>query len=72
MIGHKHGKQIYLIETYVINELRKGIISYLWVHAGVRLDVGEKSIIFRSVTFQNIVQKSYNGGLVTHLQVDLP
>jgi hypothetical protein len=29
--------------------------------------VGEKSIIFRSVTFQNLVQNSYNAGLVTHL-----
>jgi hypothetical protein len=38
-------------ERYVINELRKGIISCLRIHAGARLDVGEKSIIFRSVTF---------------------
>jgi hypothetical protein len=51
MIGHKHGKEIYLIERYVINELRKGIISCLWVHVGPRLDVCEKSIIFMSVTF---------------------
>jgi hypothetical protein len=60
MIGHKHGKEIYLIERYVVNELSKGIISCLWVHADARLDVGEKSIIFRSVTFQNLVHNSYN------------
>jgi hypothetical protein len=59
-------------ERYVINELRKGIISCLRIHAGARLDVGEKSIIFRSVTFQNLVQNSCNVGLVTHLQVGLP
>jgi hypothetical protein len=34
--------------------------------------VGEKRIIFSSVTFQNLVQNSCNVGLVTHLQVDLP
>jgi hypothetical protein len=51
--------------------LWKEIISYLWVHADVKLDIGEKRIIFRSVTFQNLVQNSYNAGLVTHLQVDL-
>jgi hypothetical protein len=39
---------------------------------GARLDMSEKSIIFSSVTFQNIVQNSCNTGLVTHLQVDLP
>jgi hypothetical protein len=72
MIGHKHGKEIYLIERYVVNELRKGIISCLRVHAGARLDVGEKRIIFGSVTFQNLVHNSCNDGLVTHLQVDHP
>jgi hypothetical protein len=40
----------------------------LQVHVSPRFDVGEKSIIFRSVTFQN----SCNTGLITHLQVDLP
>jgi hypothetical protein len=72
MIGHKHGKEIYLIERYVINELRKGIISYLRVHTGARLDVGEKRIIFGSVTVQNFIHNSCNVGHVTHLQVDLP
>jgi hypothetical protein len=72
MIGHKYGKEIYLIERYVVNELRKGIISCLQVHAGARLDVGEKRIIFWSVTFQNLVHNSCNAGLVTHLQEDLP
>jgi hypothetical protein len=67
MIGHKHDKEIYLIERYVINELRKGIISCLWVHADTRLDVGEKRIIFGSITFQNLVYNSCNVGLVTHL-----
>jgi hypothetical protein len=32
----------------------------LWVHADARLDVGEKMIIFRSVTFQNLVHNSCN------------
>jgi hypothetical protein len=36
------------------------------------IDVDEKSIIFSSVIFQNVVQNSCNTGLVTHLQVDLP
>jgi hypothetical protein len=72
MIGYKHGKEIYLIERYVVNKLRKEIISCLQVHVGPRLDVGEKNIIFKSVTFQNLVQNSCNVGLVTHLQVDLP
>jgi hypothetical protein len=39
---------------------------------GYWIDVDEKSIIFRSVTFQNLVQNSCNIGLVMHLQVDLP
>jgi hypothetical protein len=39
------------------------------VCAGVRLDVCEKNIIFRSVTFQNIVHNSCNARHVTHLQV---
>jgi hypothetical protein len=51
--------------------LWKGIISYLQVHTGARLDTGEKRIIFRSVTFQNLVQNSCNARLVTHLRVDL-
>jgi hypothetical protein len=38
-------------ERYLINELRKGIISYLRVYVDASLDVDEKSIIFRSVTF---------------------
>jgi hypothetical protein len=36
-IKHKHDKKIYVIEWLVINILWKGIISYLWVHAGARL-----------------------------------
>jgi hypothetical protein len=59
-------------EKFIINTLLKGINSCLWVHVGARLDVGEKRIIFRSVTLQNLVQNSCNDGLVTHLQVDLP
>jgi hypothetical protein len=31
-----------------------------------------RRIIFRSFTFQNLVQNSFNAGLVMHLQVDLP
>jgi hypothetical protein len=51
-----------MIERFVVNVLWKGIISCLWVHADARLDVGEKSIIFRSVTFQNLVHNSCNVG----------
>jgi hypothetical protein len=51
-----------MIERFVVNVLWKGIISCLWVHADARLDVGEKSIIFRSVTFQNLVHNSCNAG----------
>jgi hypothetical protein len=39
LIGHKHGKEIYMIERFVINILWKGTISCLWVHVGARLDV---------------------------------
>jgi hypothetical protein len=60
-----------MIERFIINILWKGIISYLWVHAGARLNVGEKSIIFRSVTFQILVHNSYNARYLTHMQVDL-
>jgi hypothetical protein len=59
-------------ERYLLNELRKGIISYLWVHVDASLNVSEKSINFRSVIFQNLVQNSCNAMLITHLQVDLP
>jgi hypothetical protein len=59
-------------ERFIVNALWKGINSCLHVHVGARLDVCEKRIIFRSVTFQNLVQNSCNAGLVTHLQVDLP
>jgi hypothetical protein len=70
-IIHEHDTEIYVIERFVINVLWKRIISYLWVHAGARLDVGENSIIFRSITFQNLVHNSCNAMHVTHLQVDL-
>jgi hypothetical protein len=72
MIGHKHAKEIYWIERYVVNELRKGIISCLWVHVGTILHVIEKRIIFERVIFQNLVHNSCNVGLVMHLQLDLP
>jgi hypothetical protein len=65
VIEHKHDKEIYLIERFIVNALWMGINSCLRVHAGARLDVGEKRIIFRNVTFQNLVQNSCNVGLVT-------
>jgi hypothetical protein len=55
MIEHKHDNKKYLIERYVINELRKEIISCLRVHVDDGLDVREKRIIFKSVTLQNLV-----------------
>jgi hypothetical protein len=39
---------------------------------GRKIAVGEKSIIFMSVTFQNLDQNTCNVRLATHLQVDLP
>jgi hypothetical protein len=46
-IRHTHGKEICVIERFFINILWKGIILYLWIHAGVRLDVLWKgNIIF--------------------------
>jgi hypothetical protein len=38
-IRHKHGKEIYVIEKFVINILWKRIISYLWIYTGATLDV---------------------------------
>jgi hypothetical protein len=40
--------------------LWKGNISCLWVHVGASLDVGDKSNILMTVTFQNVVQNSCN------------
>jgi hypothetical protein len=39
LIGHKHGRDIYVIGRFFINVLWKAIISCLWVHVGARLDV---------------------------------
>jgi hypothetical protein len=50
------------------HEIMEGDYLMSMVHTGARLDAGEKRIIFRSVTFQNLVQNSYNA--VTHLWVD--
>jgi hypothetical protein len=66
MIGYKHDKKIYLIKKYVINKLRKRIISCLQILTGARLDVSEKKIIFGNITFQNFITH------VTQLQVNLP
>jgi hypothetical protein len=38
-IIHKYGNEMYVIERFIINVLWKGIISYLWVYVGARLDV---------------------------------
>jgi hypothetical protein len=59
-------------ERFLVKKLWKGIISCMWVHAGGRPNLGEKSIIFGSVTLQNLVHNSCNARLVAHLQVDLP
>jgi hypothetical protein len=70
VIRNKYGKEIYLIERFVTGVMEGKYL--MWVHAGASLYVGEKSNIFRSITFQNVVQNSCNTGLVMHLQVDLP
>jgi hypothetical protein len=62
--------KIYMIERFTVNVLWKEIISCLWVYTKARLDVSEKSIIFISITLQNLVHKSSNVWHVTHLQVD--
>jgi hypothetical protein len=55
-IKHKHDKKIYMIERFVINVLCKGIISYLWVYAGARLDILWKgNIAFLWVRENNFV-----------------
>jgi hypothetical protein len=59
-----------VINSIVINVLWKEIISCLWVHAGARTGVGEKSIQIRCFTFQNLVRNSCNAIHVTHLQVE--
>jgi hypothetical protein len=54
-----------VIEIFVINVLWKGIISCLLVHTGTRHDMGEKTIIFRLVTFKKLVHNSCNAIHVT-------
>jgi hypothetical protein len=81
LIGQKHGKEISLIQRWLDTNMARKYTSlkhlsqvfiegnYL-IFVGTRghyIYVGEKSIIFRSVTFQNLVQNSYDARLVTHL-----
>jgi hypothetical protein len=54
-IRHTHGKEIYVIERFVINVLWKGIISCLWVHAGARLDILWK----RNIAFQWVLENDF-------------
>ena len=54
-IKHKHDKEIYMIERLIINVLWKGIISYLWVHAGARLDILWKE----NIAFLWILKKKF-------------
>jgi hypothetical protein len=57
-IRHKQDKEIYVIKRFVINVLWKGIISYLWVHAGVRSDILWKgNIAFLCVLQNDFVSK---------------
>ncbi len=56
LIGHKYDNNIYVIEKFVINVLWKGIISYLWIHAGATLDVLWKgNIVFLGVLENDFV-----------------
>jgi GTPase SAR1 family protein len=71
MIGHKHDTKIYLIERYVINKLKKKIISCSWVYTDARLEVDVKKL-FLETLHSKTVSNSCNGVLVTHIQVDLP
>jgi hypothetical protein len=55
-IGHTHGKEIYVIERFVINVLWKIIISCLWIHVVARLDILCKgNIIFLWVVENDFV-----------------
>jgi hypothetical protein len=38
-IRHTQGNKIYMIKRFIIDVLWREIISYLWVHERVRLDV---------------------------------
>jgi hypothetical protein len=49
--------EIIVCRKFDIYEIAWGLET-LWVHVGVRLDVGEKIIIFMNVVFQNILQNS--------------
>jgi hypothetical protein len=45
-----------MIERLIINVLWKGIISYLWVHAGARLDIlWKENIAFLWILKKKIV-----------------
>jgi hypothetical protein len=55
-IKHKHDKEIYFIEIFVINVLWKGIISCLWVRVGARHDILWKgNIAFLKVLENNFI-----------------
>jgi hypothetical protein len=55
-IRYKYGNEIYMIETFFIIVLWKGIISRLRVHTGVRLDILWKgNIAFLRVLANNFV-----------------
>jgi hypothetical protein len=55
-IKHKQGNEIYMIERFFMNVLWRGIILYLWVYDGARLDVLWKgNITFLWVRENNII-----------------
>jgi hypothetical protein len=56
LIGHKHRKEIYMIERFDIDLSWKGIISCLWVHARAILDVlWKENIAFLWVLENNFI-----------------
>jgi hypothetical protein len=54
-IRHTHVKEIYVIKRFVIDVLWKGIISYLWVHTGARLNVLSKG----NIAFLWVLENSF-------------
>jgi hypothetical protein len=60
LIGHKYGKEIYVIERFVTSDYGRELSHVCGYTHGARLDVGEKMIIFKSVTLQNLVHNSCN------------
>jgi hypothetical protein len=72
LIGHKHDKKIYMIERFVASDYGWKLSHICGYTRALDLTWVRKRIIFRSVTFQNLVHNSCNVWHVMHMMVDLP